>query len=185
MAESSWISIGKIVGAHGLKGELRVYPDSDFPERFEQPGERWLLHPDASEPKAVTLISGRFVDGKGLYIIRLAGINYRDQAEALRNCQLVVPESDRLPLEEDEYHILDLIGLAVYDQDTQALIGTVVSVIPAGNDLLEVQQAVADFDADQDTPPKRILIPFVKAIVPIVDLEKQRIEITPPSGLID
>ncbi|MBF2079181.1 MAG: ribosome maturation factor RimM [Synechococcales cyanobacterium T60_A2020_003] len=184
MAESSWIEIGKIVGAHGLKGELRVYPDSDFPERFEQPGERWLLQPNESDPKPIQLLSGRFVENKGIYIIRLAGVNYRDQAEALRDCKLVVSESDRLPLEEDEYHILDLIGLAVYDQITQALIGTVVSVIPAGNDLLEVERSAAA-DPDRDALPKRTLIPFVKAIVPIVDLENQRIEITPPAGLLD
>ncbi|HEY9659223.1 MAG TPA: ribosome maturation factor RimM, partial [Allocoleopsis sp.] len=38
-----WLEIGKIVGVQGLKGEVRIYPNSDFPERFEQPGKRWLL----------------------------------------------------------------------------------------------------------------------------------------------
>lgn len=183
MVDSSWMEIGKIVGAHGLKGELRVYPDSDFPERFEKPGPRWLLHPGETEPTTVNLTSGRFLESKGIYVIRLREINYRDQAEALRDCRLVVPEGDRLPLEEDEYHILDLIGLSVYDQASQTLLGTVVSVIPAGNDLLEVERVGSD--AASASSPQRTLIPFVKAIVPVVDLEQRRIEITPPPGLLD
>jgi 16S rRNA processing protein RimM len=169
-----WLEIGKIVAAQGLKGELRVYPTSDFPERFETPGERWLLRPGASEPEPIELLSGRYLSGKRLYVICLAGITDRTQAEALRDARLMVPESDRPPLEEDEFHVLDLIDLPVYDQVTQTLIGTVTAVVPAGNDLLEVQKSDGG----------KVLIPFVKAIVPIVDLVQRRIEITPPEGLV-
>lgn len=173
---AGWLTIGKIVGVQGLKGELRVYPDTDFPDRFVQPGDRWLLCPGKAEPKAVELTSGRYLDGKGLYIIRLAGISDRDEAEALRNCLILVREDDRPPLEAGEFHVRDLLGLIVFDQASQAEIGTVTDVIPAGNDLLEVVLQ----DSDQ-----RVLIPFVEAIVPVVDLENQRIEINPPVGLLD
>jgi 16S rRNA processing protein RimM len=183
MTESSWMEIGRIIGAQGLKGELRVYPNSDFPERFEKPGQRWLLHPGETEPKTVHLVSGRLLEKKGIYVIRLRDIDYRDQAEALRDCRLVVPEGDRLPLEEDEYHILDLIGLSVYDQSSQVFLGTVVSVIPAGNDLLEVERVTSD--SASSSPPQKTLIPFVKEIVPVVDLAQRRIEVTPPRGLMD
>ncbi|MBW4654892.1 MAG: ribosome maturation factor RimM [Kaiparowitsia implicata GSE-PSE-MK54-09C] len=174
-----WLTIGKIVGVQGLKGELRVYPDTDFPERFEHPGQRWLLRSDAAEPQAIELLAGRFMQGKGLYVVRLAGIDDRSQADELRNALLLVPEGDRPPLEDDEYHLVDLIGLEVFDQATQALIGTVISIIPAGNDLLEVKLT---------TPrPKHptALIPFVKAIVPVVDLDNRRVEVIPPAGLLD
>ena len=93
-----WLTIGRIVGPHGLNGEVRVYPDSDFPERFEQPGERWLLKPKASKPEPIQLLKGRLQEGKGLYILKLAGINHRAQAELLRDTQLVVAADDRLPL---------------------------------------------------------------------------------------
>lgn len=175
-----YLEIGKIVAAQGIKGELRVYPNTDFPERFEEPGTRWLLRPHQTEPEAIELISGRYVDGKGLYVIQIRGINDRTTAEALRGSQLLVPDSDRLELEEGEFHVADLIGLAVYEQATQELIGTVNDVIPAGHDLLAVSKITPE-----GTEPKVILIPFVEAIVPIVDLEQQRIEITPPSGLLD
>ena len=175
-----YIEIGKIVAAQGLKGELRVYPTTDFPERFEEPGQRWLLRPSQTEPEAIELLRGRYLDGKGLYIIQLEGIADRNAAESLRDCKLLVPESDRLELEEGEFHVSDLIGLAVYEQATQELIGTVTDVIPAGHDLLQVTKITPEGEKS-----KTILIPFVEAIVPVVDLDRQRIEITPPPGLLN
>ncbi|HEY9644732.1 MAG TPA: ribosome maturation factor RimM [Chroococcidiopsis sp.] len=178
MAVSGWLEIGKILSPQGLNGEVKVYPDSDFPERFEQPGPRWLLKPGATEPEPIELLAGRYLHGKGLYVLRLAGVSDRTQADALRDCRLMVPASDRPPLDEDEYHVGDLVGLAVFDQATQTLIGTVSEVIPAGNDLLEVTLA------NPQKQPK-VLIPFVKEIVPVVDLANRRVEINPPLGLIE
>lgn len=171
-----WTEVGTIVAAQGLKGEVRVYPDSDFPARFEQPGLRWLLSPGATEPRAVQLLQGRYLQ-KGLYVVQFAEIINRTQAEALKGSRLVVPESDRPPLEAGEFHILDLIGLEVFDQQTQAVFGFVTGVVPAGNDLLEVKP-----NAPHQKP---VLIPFVKEIVPVVDLKNKRIEITPPPGLLE
>jgi 16S rRNA processing protein RimM len=175
LSHSGFLEIGKIIAPQGLQGEMRVYPDSDFPERFEQPGERWLLRPGAKAPESIQLLAGRYLHGKGLYVVQLAGITSREQSEALRGSKLLVPESDRPPLEAGEFHVRDLIGLAVYDQTTQTLIGTVTDVFPAGNDLLEVER----------TNGSKVLIPFVMAIVPLVDLHQQRIEITPPRGLLE
>lgn len=183
---TDWIEIGKIVAAQGLNGEVRVYPDSDFPERFLEPGKRWLLLPGQAEPQPIELVQGRYLHGKGLYVIQFAGVDDRNGAEALQGTKLVVPSSDRPPLEEDEFHVLDLIGLEVYDQASQMFIGTVTRVVPAGNDLLEVKRP---FQNDGTQPEKKqsdtILIPFVKPIVPVVDVPQKRIEITPPKGLID
>ena len=201
-----WIEIGKIVSPQGMKGELRVYPNTDFPERFEVPGKRWLLRANAAEPEEVELVKGRFLEGKNLYVIQLAGVKYRDEAEELRGCKLVVPESDRPQLGENEYHLMDLVGLPVFMQDDGKLIGTVVDLINAGNDLLEVRLEEGEGETrgqgdgemgregDKETiqnskskiqNPKTILIPFVKEIVPVVDLEAGKIEITPPIGLLE
>jgi 16S rRNA processing protein RimM len=203
---NDWLEIGTIVAPQGMHGEVRVYPNSDFPERFEEPGQRWLLRPGETEPQPIELLGGRFIPGKGIYAVELAGVEDRTQAEGLRGSVLMVPESDRPQLAEDEYHILDLIGLEVFHQLTGENIGVVVAVIPAGNDLLEVQlhapaKAVAETPSIPDaeaTPktnkrgkspkapkPETVLIPFVKEIVPVVDLQVGRIEITPPSGLLE
>ncbi|MBD2450708.1 ribosome maturation factor RimM [Nostoc sp. FACHB-152] len=190
-----WLTIGKIVAPQGLAGELRVYPETDFPERFEVPGTRWLLRPGQTEPQPIELLDGRYLDGKNLYVITIAGVENRNQAEELRNCQLFVPASDRPELGEDEYHVVDLIGLAVFLQESGELLGNVVDVIPAGNDLLEVQLVTNDKEQmtkDIDAPvasrrvgQKTVLIPFVREIAPVVDLQARRIEITPPPGLLE
>ncbi|BAY75421.1 16S rRNA processing protein RimM [Nostoc linckia NIES-25] len=182
MTNDDWLEIGKIVAAQGLSGELRVYPDSDFPERFEVPGKRWLLRPGETEPQPIELLSGRYIEGKNLYVIKLAGVQNRNQAEELRGCKLMVPASDRPQLGEDEYHVLDLIGLEVFMQASGELVGTVVDIIPAGNDLLEVKLHKSDA---ADKKQKTVLIPFVEAIAPVVDLQTGRIEITPPDGLLE
>lgn len=159
---------------------MRIYPNSDFPERFLEPGTRWLAKPGQKNPQPIELVHGKYLDGKGLYVIQIKGITDRDQVEALRGSTLLVPASDRPQLEEDEFLVLDLVGMEVYDQATQTHVGKVIQVIPAGNDLLEVERPDSASNKSQT-----ILIPFVKAIVPIVDLEQRRIEITPPAGLID
>ncbi|MBX9259298.1 ribosome maturation factor RimM [Desmonostoc muscorum CCALA 125] len=200
-----WLEIGKIVAPQGLAGELRVYPDSDFPERFEVPGKRWLLRPGETEPQPIELLAGRYISNKNLYVIKLAGVENCNQAEALRGCKLMVPASDRPQLGENEYHVLDLIGLEVFMQASGELVGTVVDIIPAGNDLLEIklhpsfsthkEQTTNDIDAPaasrrvgqttNDKKQKTVLIPFVEAIAPVVDLQSGRIEITPPPGLLE
>lgn len=194
-----WIEIGKIVAPQGLRGEVRVYPSTDFPDRFLEPGQRWLLSPGDSEPQPVELLDGRYLSNKSLYIVQLAGVETVEEAEALRGSLLLVPESDRLPLEEGEYHVRDLINLQVFLQETGELVGTVVDVISAGHDVLVVAAESKSLGANlseddlgsgkkhKAKKPKKpqLLIPFVMEIVPVVDLEVGRIEITPPPGLLD
>lgn len=184
-----WLEIGKIVSPQGLDGEVRVYPNSDFPERFVEPGRRWLLCPGGKEPQPIELLGGRYIEGKGLYVIEIAGVEDRNSAEDLRGCLLMVPESDRPILGEDEYHVLDLIGLEVFMQVSGESVGTVVDVIAAGNDLLQVKLHPLSVDGKEDMTKdkgqKTVLIPFVKAIAPVVDLSAKRIEITPPPGLME
>ncbi|MBE9028429.1 ribosome maturation factor RimM [filamentous cyanobacterium LEGE 11480] len=171
-----FIEVGKIVAAQGIRGEVRVYPSSDFPERFMVKGERWLQRPNSQTAESIKLLKGYYQEGKGLYIVKLEGVQDRNQAEKLRNALLLVREDDKPELDEGEFHISDLIGLPVYQQADQALVGTVTNLFHAGHDLLEV--AVEG----RDNP---VLIPFVEAMVPVVDLDEQRIEITPPPGLLD
>ena len=203
--EIEWLEVGKITSPQGLKGELRVYPDSDFPERFTQAGKRWLQHPDTAAVKEVRLRGGRYIAGKNLYVIKLEGVESREAAEEFRNYKLLVSRSDRPKLKKDEYHVGDLVGLEVFHQETQENIGTVIDLYSAGNDLLEIKlhkQPEVKSETAKDlskisrrsrrkkskaksTKPLTIFVPFVKEIVPIVDIANQRIEISPPEGLID
>jgi 16S rRNA processing protein RimM len=203
--ELEFLEVGTITSPQGLKGELRVYPDSDFPERFTQAGTRWLKHPDSATITQVQLTSGRQLAGKNLYVIKLEGIDERNQAETFRSHKLLVDKSDRPKLKPDEYHVGDLIGMEIYHQKTGENIGVVVDLYSAGNDLLEIRlhkqpgiEAKPERDLSQisrrtkrkkyrpkSNKPLTVFIPLVKEIVTLVDITNQRIEISPPDGLIN
>lgn len=205
---ADWIEIGTIVAPQGLHGQVRVYPNSDFPERFLEPGQRWVQRPGKLEPEPIEFLGGRYIPGKGIYAVQLAGVDNIDQAEALRGCHLFVSASDRPYLEAGEFYVRDLVGLEVFYQETGEMLGTVVDIIPAGNDLLEVEllqqpgeeenlaaaEVAVTVHKDRrkkhkqrsiKSKPKTVLIPFVESIVPIVEIANRRLEITPPPGLFD
>ena len=185
--------VGTLVAAQGLAGELRILPRSDFPERFTQPGRRWLLARQG-RPRAVELLGGRQLPGKSLFAVRLAGVSSRDAAEALVHQEFLVDASQRPKLAPGEFHLLDLVGLQVRLLDAAAApsnpgepIGRVVDLIHGGNDLLAVELAPAASPpaGGQPAPGRRVLIPFVEAIVPIVNLQEGWIGLTPPPGLLE
>ena len=176
MAKSDdWLSVGKIVGVQGLQGELRVNPASDFPERFMAPGPRWLRSRKGGEPTEIQLKKGRQLPGKALFVVRFEGIDNRNAAEALVGQELLVSADDRPELAEGEFHLLDLVGLEARLKADGPAIGTVSDLISGGNDLLEITTADG----------RKLLIPFVKAIVPEVQLEKGWLLLTPPPGLLE
>ena len=176
MAESDdWLSVGKIVGVQGLQGELRVNPASDFPERFTAPGPRWLRSRKGGGPTEIQLIKGRQLPGKSLFVVRFEGIDNRSAAEALVGQELLVSADDRPELEEGEFHILDLMGLEARLNANGPAIGTVSDLISGGNDLLEITTSDG----------RKLLIPFVEAIVPEVQLEEGWLLVTPPPGLLE
>lgn len=176
---SGWMEIGSIVGAQGIKGEVKVYPNSDFPERFEQAGERWLWGTQDVEPRSIQLEKGYEIPGRGLYVVQLAGVRDRSQAENLRGMMLLLPITDRPRLAAGEYHSQDLIDLPVFNQVTGIEIGIVADIFTAGHEILVVKAPIGDGKTAE------VMIPFVAAIVPIVDLPNRRIEILPPPGLIE
>ncbi|MFP4219798.1 MAG: ribosome maturation factor RimM [Phormidium sp.] len=195
--EPAWVEIGRIVAPQGVRGLMRVYPDSDFPERFLEPGRRWLQRKDG-QPEAVELLGGREIPGKGLYVIEIEGIETREAAEALRNAVLVVPEGDRPQLEAGEFHVSDLLGLEVFHHQTGERLGVTIDIFSAGNDLLQVQldenlvpqkpvEVKKKKAKKRQKPPAAptVFIPFVEAIVPVVDLENRRLEVDPPAGLLE
>ena len=177
---NDWIKIGKIVSAQGIKGELKVYPDSDFPERFTQAGKRWLISPDDRHLEEVELLQGRCIPGKNLYIISIKGIKDRTEAEKLRGFRILVSSEDIPKLEEDEYHISALIGLEVYNQSDGVFLGNIIDVFWSGQDILIIKPVSID-----EKKMANYLIPFVKEIVSVVDIEKKRVEINPPVGLLE
>ena len=174
MSEENWLNVGKIVAPQGLKGEVRVNPSSDFPERFIKPGHRWLQK-STEKPKQVILEKGRQIPGKHLFIVSFKEIINREQAEFIVGRQMLVPLSARPALGIDEFHLLDLIGLKVKLEKTNYEIGEITNLISGGNDLLEINLIEG----------RKVLVPFVKEIIPIVNIKEKFIVISPPKGLLD
>ena len=170
-----WLTVGKLVTPQGLRGEVRIKPCSDFPERFTRPGKRWLKKKTDNEPIEIELLSGRQLPGKEIFIVRFAGINNRIEAESVMGSNLLVPTHDRPKLAANEFHLLDLVGLEARLNPKGPLIGKVTNLTSAGNDLLEIELLKG----------KKVLIPFVTAIVPVVELKEGWILLTPPPGLLE
>jgi 16S rRNA processing protein RimM len=187
--EENWLEIGTIVAPQGLEGELRVLSVSDFPERFQKRGIRGIQETQGGEIREITLLRGRELPGKNVYVIKLEGVENREQAQALRGYKLWANKLEKPRLKADEYHVSELVNLEVYHHLTGEKIGVVVDILWAGNDILAVQLEANLASVKKKSPSSdsgaRALVPFVKEIVPLVDLKAARIEISPPPGLLE
>ena len=172
--QDKWISIGEFVAPHGLKGDIRIKPFSEFPERFTKPGKRWIQK-NYELPREIKLIQGKQIPGKSIFIISIEGICNRSSAEKIIGWNLVVPINSRPKLNNDEYHYFDLIGLEVRRGPKKILIGYVTDLIKGGNDLLEIELVSG----------KKVLVPFVVEIVPEIKVKENWLLINPPRGLFE
>jgi len=175
--EREWLVVGIITSSHGIKGELKVKSLSDFSERFTKPGKRWLQR-DKEEPILHNLISGYKKPGKDLFIIYLDEIKDRDSAERLKNYKLLVESKDIPKLKEEEFHLNQLLNLKVKIEQ-----GNKVKTIGEVIDLLNEQNTLIEIKIYENN--KNVLIPFVKEIIPIINLKKNFILINPPKGLLE
>jgi len=175
--EREWLVVGIITSSHGIKGELKVKSLSDFSERFTKSGKRWLQI-NNEEPISYDLISGYKKPGKDLFIISLDKIEDRDSAERLKKYKILVKSNNIPTLEKGEFHLNQLLNLKVKMHQDNKIdeIGEVVDLLNENCNLLEIKIYQND---------KNILIPFVKEIIPIIDLKNNFILITPPKGLLE
>jgi 16S rRNA processing protein RimM len=165
--------IGQIVRPHGIRGEVVVEVTTDDPAaRFAAGSELAASGPAAPEALRIEAVRPH----QGRLIVAFEGVLDRNAAEELRGIRLCVDSAEiGEPDDPDEFHDFQLIGLAVVDVDGAPL-GEVVRVDhgPAA-DLLVVRL----------TDGREALVPFVRAIVPTVDVPAGRIVLTPPPGLFE
>ncbi|KAL6991373.1 Nucleotidyltransferase [Sarracenia purpurea var. burkii] len=191
-AEPRFIEIGYISSVHGLKGELRVKPSTDFPElRFAKPGRRWLKQQVLGREtiQVVELLEGRAHPGQKSWIVKFSKVNTVDEAQLLIGSNILVTEDDKPELEEGEFYSHDLVGMRVTLKETGELVGTVANVFNSGaSDLLHVMlnsSTAGTSKSEASASGPLVWVPFVEAIVPNVDMTKREILITPPKGLLE
>ena len=175
--KNEWLTVGLITSCHGINGQVKVKSLSDFEERFLKPGMRWLQK-ENEPPSKIELISGFKHPGKETFIIKFQGITTRNHAEQLKKFKILV-KADKLPkLKKEEYHLLELINLEVktLENDELKKIGKVISLENEKNNLL-----VIELLKDQ----KKVLVPCVKEIVPLIDIKNNFIMINPQKGILE
>jgi len=159
-----FVAVGRIVRAHGVRGELVVEALTDFPERYD--------------PGAVLSAGGRSYrvaavrPHRGALLLTLDGIVTRPAAEAMRGLLLEVPEADLAPLGEDRYYRHQLAGLAVVDTEGNAL-GRIEEVLETGaNDVYLVRGERGE-----------LLLPAIDTVVKAVDIKAGRMVVQLMPGL--
>jgi 16S rRNA processing protein RimM len=166
---SKLVCLGVVTAAHGVQGAVRIRSFTEAPEDIVRYGT--LTDEIGTRSFDLRLVG----TAKGVVIVRIAGIDDRNQAEALRGLRLHLPRAALPQTEAEEYYHADLIGLeAVLGDGTP--VGRVRAIHDFGaGDTLEVTRPGA--------PP--VMVPFTRAVVPIVEPAVGRLVLDPPPGLLD
>ena len=168
------VTVGRLGRPHGINGQVTVEVRTDEPERRFQPGA--VLHTDRPVFGATTTLTIRDVHWHGMILLlAFEGVHDRTAAESLRGTIVDVEvAADERPDDPEEFYDHQLIGLVVTTRDGER-IGPVTQVVHLpSQDLLAV-----------DYEGREVLIPFVTAIVPTVDVSSGVVVIDPPAGLLD
>lgn len=165
------LQVGAIVKAHGVRGEVKVFPTTDSPQRFFDldsvyldTGKGDLQRLEVQGVKAVNKFA----------VLKLQGIDSMDEAEEYRGKTLWVSREEAQPLMEDEYYIGDLIGMEVILED-ESLFGTLRDVMETGaNDVYVVET----------TQGKEVLLPAIGECILDVDVEAGVMTVHLMDGLV-
>jgi len=166
--EKSLINIGKVVATQGNKGEVRVIPLTDFPDRFQDLKIIYLTQ-KGKEPITIEIEKAWY--HRGFVILKIKGYDSISQAEELKDSFTAISEEERIKLKRGEYYIDNLIGLEVENEKGEKL-GKVIEVIKnPGNDIYVVNNG------------KELWIPAIKEVVKKIDLKNKKMIIHIIEGL--
>lgn len=169
------VVIGRIIGAHGVKGGMKILPLTDYPDRFISMDEISVERP--GKPRTVLKVSSIVPQtGKGVFLLNAEGINDRDSAESFRGMEITVAKDERVDLSDDEFWIDQIIGLKVIDSSNGDELGRVEDVFPTGaNDVYEIKASDGTCRA----------IPAIADVISEIDVEHGLMKIRLIEGLWD
>ena len=163
----SYLAVARVVGAHGVRGEIRCEVLTDFPERLKKTPRLY-----AGDSHTPLVVERARLHGPGA-ILKIEGVDSRDDAQRLRGQTLSVPEAEAVRLSEGAYFWHQIIGLRVRTIDGQEL-GTVTEILQTGsNDVYVVRDG-----------PREVLVPAIRDVVKAIDLSAGEITIELLEGLL-
>ena len=164
------LQVGVITSTHGVRGEVKVFPTTDDPERFKT--LKHVLLDTGREKKPLEIQGVKFF--KQFVILKFKGIDNINDIERYKRCPLLVTRENAVPLEEDEYFVADMIGMKVITEDGTEF-GTLSDVMETGaNDVYVI-------DSKEHG---EVLMPAIKECVLNVDMESGIITVHLMNGLI-
>ncbi|MBS3995524.1 MAG: 16S rRNA processing protein RimM [Alkaliphilus sp.] len=170
--EKKLLKVGKIVNTQGIKGELRVYPLTDYKERFEE--LEWV-YIEGIDNQKFHIENIKYKNN--LAILKFENIDNINQAEEYKGKYLLIDREYARKLPEDTYFIVDLIGVEIHTMQGEK-IGVLDNIIQSGgNDIYEIISVKDD--------RKKFLIPAVAEFVKKVDIKNKRIYVDLIEGLIE
>lgn len=170
---TEYLNVGKIVNTHGIRGEVRVISQTDFPEQRYQKGAKLTLFRNGKAPLDLTVSGHR--KHKNFDLLTFEGYPNINDVEPFRDGILKVAEEFLIDLEENEYYYYEIIGLNVIDEQGKTL-GKIKEILsPGANDVWVVQRK----------GQKDALIPYIESVVKDIDLDANEVHVEIPEGLLD
>ncbi|HXI41597.1 MAG TPA: ribosome maturation factor RimM [Bryobacteraceae bacterium] len=172
--ENQWVTIARLGRAWGNRGALAAISLTSRPERFQQLGEVFLFR--EGKPVGVGGFQVESVrEHARAWVFKFRGVDTISDAEPLEHAEVRLPLAERLPVEEGEHYVSDLIGCEVMERNTGRLVGIVTGWQEAGGaGLLEIGEG-----------DDRLMVPFARSICVEVDTGAKRILVVLPEGLKD
>ena len=174
------IKIGKIVNAVALRGEVKVYHYSDYKERFEELDEILVERNGAKRHTMERYPIEGVRYQKDMAILKLKGVNDRNAAEALKDCDVYITEADLRELPEDTFYVRDLIGCRVINEGSESEnaeeIGTITDVL---------QNSAQDIYQIKTKSGKEVLIPAVGEFVKEINIGEKTVKVSLIPGFLD
>jgi 16S rRNA processing protein RimM len=165
------VGLGRVSGAHGIRGAIKVRADAEAatndPEVFNALGEVWI------GGKCYQILeAGPF---KTQVILKLAGVDTRNRAEALVGLEVKGDRGRFPPLPEGEFYWFQVLGLPVFNVADDALLGYLEDIIPTpAHDVYVVRQG-----------EREVLLPAVEDVIVEINLEEGMLKASPPAGLLE
>ncbi|MFC7392529.1 ribosome maturation factor RimM [Scopulibacillus cellulosilyticus] len=170
---ADWFYVGKIVNTHGIRGEVRVISDTDFPEERFAPGETLYISRFKGAEHEPVIVEGHRKH-KQFDLLKFEELDNINDVEPLKGSHLYVSKDQLAPLEANAFYYHEIIGCdVVTDKDKH--LGVIKEILsPGANDVWVVK-----------TNGKDILLPYIEDVVKAVDVENKKVTVHLISGLID